>query len=95
MSRDAIGLALVEWVGDTYLCETPPYAKVKDMDVVFKPSEGNEIIGHCINAVTIYDEDDFKFIIDAMNATLPLRKVISVVEYSPLKYPEEEYKCNN
>lgn len=74
-----------------YLFYAPAFSCLqKDDQVVVDTVRGNQT-ATVINSVTVdVDTEDYRFILDATNATLPLKRVISKVAYRELEYKPEK-----
>lgn len=75
-----------------FLFQAPPWSKklVKN-NVVIVDTKNGEQTAHIVGVITVDAySDEFEFIIKASGASLPLRKVLSIIEYKPLYYDEED-----
>ncbi len=88
-----IGLALCQHIGapGKYLFQRPRYSSLKPGDRVIVETKHGEEEASVIESATVYDTDDeYKMLLAATGATLPLKKVLRKVEFSELRYDEED-----
>ena len=88
-----IDLVLCKHLVDSrkFLFYAPAFSCLQKNDqVVVDTVRGNQT-AIVVNSVTVdVDTEDYRFILDATNATLPLKKVISKVMYRDLEYKPEK-----
>ena len=84
-------VAVVNQAGQRpFLFQAPAwtYALKPGTEVVVETVNG-EKKGVVVDSITVrIGREELDFIVKAMNATLPLKKVLGVLEYTELKYPE-------
>ena len=91
---EAIGLALCQHNGSSgkFLFQMPRYCDLKPGDLVVVDTKHGEQEARVVVATTMYfGEDDYKMILAATGATLPLRKVLKKVVYRDLFYEGEDF----
>ena len=89
----AIGLALCKHDGSNgkFLFQMPRYGNLKPGDLVVVETKHGEQDARVIQTATTYTTDDeYKMLIAATGATLPLKKVLRKVEFKELRYDEED-----
>lgn len=84
-------VAVVHQAGQRpFLFQAPAwtYALKPGTDVIVQ-ARGEETKGTVVDSLTIrVGSEELDFILKAMNATLPLKKVLGVVTYNEIYYPE-------
>ena len=75
-----------------FLFQAPSWTRKLDKNsVVIVDTKHGEQIAHVVEKITIDAySDEFEFIVKSSGASLPLRKVLSIIEYKLLEYEEED-----
>lgn len=75
-----------------FLFQAPSWTReLGKNSVVIVDTQNGEQIAQVMEKITVDAySDEFEFIIKASGAYLPLRKVLSIIEYKPLYYDEED-----
>ena len=88
-----VGLALCQHSGSSgkFLFQMPRYSGLKPGDLVIVDTKHGEQEARVIVTETMYtDGDDYKMILAATGATLPLKKVLRKVTFRNLNYDEDD-----
>ena len=88
-----IGLALCQHDGSSgkFLFRMPAYANLQSGDLVIVDTKHGEQEARVIQTATTYTSDDeYKMLMAATGATLPLKKVLRKVEFRELSYDGED-----
>lgn len=84
-------VAVVHQAGQRpFLFQAPAWTyALKPGTEVIVQARGEETKGTVVDSITVrVGSEELDFIVKAMNAALPLKKVLGVLEYTELKYPE-------
>lgn len=93
MKTKTVGLALCQHSGSSgkFLFQMPRYSNLKPGDLVIVDTKHGEQEARVIVTETMYtDGDDYRMILAATGATLPLRKVLRKVTFRELDYDEDD-----
>lgn len=81
---------------DTYLFQAPAWRTFREGDEVMVEAKDDIKRAFVVDYMSCNPEsDEFRFAVKACHATLPLKRVISRVEYREFKYPEAENGSDN
>lgn len=78
---------------NVYAFEAPEFSGIKEGDEVLVDSLNKEKRGTAIAVRHFnmnYDDTEFKFVVEAVRASIPLKRVIAKFTREDMKYKEEE-----
>lgn len=90
---EAVGLALCKHSGSSgkFLFRMPRYADLKPGDLVIVETKHGEQEARVIQTATAYTTDDeYKMLMAATGATLPLKRVLRKVVFRDFSYDDED-----
>lgn len=77
--------------GNVFLFQAPAWSHLKKGDDVIVDTIRGEHPAFVVDAITVdIDSDTFNFIVDSMEATLPLKRVLKKFDYKTFEYEEDE-----
>lgn len=72
-----------------YLFQAPSWSAIREGDQVKVETSNGTQIGEVVAKDTFDDaRDDFDFIVKAMSATLPLKRVLGMIRYTEIDYTD-------